>query len=132
MIRTDISIKDTVLALVQGSPLAGMVSGEVYKDRRPLNSDKEDIVIAVIGSSGNEVQRATVNVNVYVRDLLRGQDPVEDGLRLDELGTAAAELLEYRHLGDVIVELESQKVEKVNGIDWHLINNRLRIRFSNE
>ena len=133
MIHTDIDIKDEVYAWVNASGLAGMVSGRVYKDQRPMNSDKEDITIAVIArNAGYQIQEATVNVNVYVPDIRRGQEAIENTARLRELCSEAASLFEYRHTGDTIISLSRQEVSKVNGIDWHIINNRLSIRYNNE
>ena len=133
MIRTDIDIKDYLYGWLSGSSLADMVTGAVYKDWRPLNSDKEDIVVAVLArDAGSQMQEATVNVNVYVPDVRRGKEAVENTPRLRELCAEAASLLAYRHTGDCIVELAEQEVMKVNGIDWHAINNRLRVRFNNE
>lgn len=133
MIKTDIDIKDALWTWVSESGLAGMVSGEVYKDQRPLNSDKEDITIAVLArDAGSQIQEATVNINVYVPDVRRGKEAIEDTKRLRELSRAAADFFEYHHFGYGIYELASQEIFKVNGADWHVINNRLSVRYSNE
>ena len=133
MIRTDIDIKDYIYSYVSSSDLAGMVSGKVYKDQRPLNSDKEDIIISVLArDAGSQIQDATINVNIYVPDIRRGKEAIEDGSRLRTLCAEAAALFEYFTTPDSIYQLDSQAVEKVNGIDYHLINNRIRARFSNE
>ena len=133
MIRTDIDIKDDLYGWLKGSALAGMVSGSVYKDSRPLNSAKEDITIAVLArDAGSQIQEATVNVNIYVPDIRRGKEAVEDSARLRPLCSEAAGMFGYRHTGDCIVELAEQSVLKANGIDWHVINNRLRVRYCNE
>ena len=133
MIHTDIDIKDELWAWISASELATAVSGSVYKDQRPLNSDKEDIIIAVIArTAGAQRQDATANVNIYVPDARRGREAIEDTARLRTLCTAAASLFEYRQVGGAIYELDSQEVMKANGIDWHVINNRIRIRYNNE
>lgn len=132
MIRTDIDIKDLLYQWVNGSNLASEISGKVYKDKRPLNSEKEDAIIAVIGRDARQIQEAIVNVNVYVADKRRGKEAIEDTIRLRTLCTICASLFEYSHFGDWICELDSQEVMEAGGIDWHIINNRLRLRFSNE
>ena len=117
MIRTDIDIKDYLYTYLAASDLGQMVSGKVYKDQRPLNSAKEDITIAVIArDADSQIQEATVNVNIYV----------------PELCSSAASLLEYHRTFESIYELVSQSVEKAEGADWHIINNRIRARYSNE
>ena len=133
MIHTDIDIKDELWEWVSASDLADAVSGEVYKDQRPLNSDKEDIIIAVIArTAGMQRQDATANVNIYVPDKRRGQEAIEDTGRLRTLCSAAAELFGYKNIGSAIYELDSQEVMKANGVDWHVINNRIRIKYNNE
>ena len=132
MIYTDIDIKDDLWRILSGSALAGMISGKVYKDKRPINSDSEDIVIAVIARDAGQMQEAIANVNIYVPDLRRGQEAVEDSARLRTLAISAVNLLEYIHLGNRIIRLDSQEIMEAGGIDWHIINNRLRIRLNNE
>lgn len=141
MIRTDIDIKDALCTWVANSNLVKAaegqtftgINGDVYKDKRPLNSTKEDAIIAVIGRDANsQIQEAIANVNVYVPDKRRGKEAVEDTIRLRTLCTLCANLFEYSHFGDWICELDSQEVMEAGGIDWHIINNRLRLRFCNE
>ena len=133
MIHTDIDIKDELWNWISGSSLDSAVSGGVYKDQRPVNSVLEDIVIAVVGRDADrQMQEAAVNVNVYVPDVRRKNDAIENTIRLRSLCTACAAFFEYRHTGFAIYELESQEVMKANGVDWHIINNRLRVRYNNE
>ena len=133
MIHTDIDIKDELWRWVSDSPLASVITGGVYKDQRPLNSEVEDIVIAVIArTAGSQMQQATANVNIYVADKRRGKETIEDTQRLRTLCTEAASLFEYKNTGDAIYELDSQEVMKVYGADWHIINNQISIRYNNE
>lgn len=133
MIHTDIDIKDELYTWIKDSVVSWGISGSVYKDQRPLNSDKEDIIIAVIARDADpQIQEAVVNVNIYVPDIRRGKEAIENTVRLRGLCLEAATLFEYRHTGDCIVSLSSQEVMKANGIDWHVINNRLRVRYNNE
>lgn len=133
MIFTDIDIKDTLKQWIDDSGLAAMITGSVYKDKRPLNSQVEDAIIAVIArDADSQIQRATVNVNIYVPDKRRGQEAVEDSKRLRALTREAAGLFEYANFGNWICELGSQEIMEADGIDWHIINNRLNLRFSNE
>ena len=133
MIRTDIDVKDNLVAWVSGSDLAGAVSGEIFKDRRPLNSDKEDIVISVLSrTADSQIQAFIVNVNIYVKDLQRGQETIENTTRIRVLSRISADLFEYRNTGDMLIRLSSQEVFKANDIPWHVINNRLDISYNNE
>ena len=132
MIVTDIEMKSRLWKLTSESDLAKMITGAVYKDRRPTNSDKEDILISVIArDAGSQIQQATANVNIYVEDIRRGEDSVESP-RLKELCEKSAEVFEYRNFGDWIMELDSQEVMEALDVGWHIINNRVRLRFNNE
>ena len=133
MIHTDIDIKDGIYNWLKASTLASTVNGSIYKDQRPLNSEKEDIIISVlVRDAGSQIQEASVNVNIYIPDIRRGQEAIEDTVRLRTICTKAAEVMEYHHFGDGIYELESQSVFKANDIDWHIVNNSLSVRFCNE
>ena len=133
MIRTDIDIKDDLYGWLVNSTLVDMLSGGLYKDLRPINSTKEDITIAVLArNAGTQIQEVSVNVNIYIPDLRRGNEYIENTARLREVTAAAASFFEYDHTGDRLVTLSSQEIIKANGIDWHIINNRLRVRYSNE
>lgn len=133
MIHTDIDIKDGLYAWLKGGTLAGMVSGSLYKDKRPLNSTKEDIIISVLArDAGSQIQRATANVNIYIPDIRRGSESVENQPRLREVAEQAASEMEYAHFGDRIYELDSQEIFEASGADWHVINNRISIKYSNE
>ena len=133
MIKTDIDITDAIYAWIAASDTAGAVSGAVYKDQRPLNSKKEDIVIAVLTrDGGKQIQTAYVNVNIYVPDIKRGGDMIENTARLRTLCSLAAADFDYVNNGDSIYELDQQEVYKVNDTDLHAINNRIKVRFNNE
>ena len=133
MIKTDIDIKDALYAWVSSSQLSTAISGQVYNDQRPLNSEVEDIVIAIIGrDAGTQIQEAIANINIYVKDVRRGQEAIEDTARLRTLCSCAASCFEYYHFGNGIFSLSSQEVMKATGVDWHVINNRIRIRYNNE
>lgn len=44
--------------------------GDLYKHQRPLNSDKEDIVINSLLLGHDAVQEGVINVNAYVKNLV--------------------------------------------------------------
>lgn len=133
MIRTDIDIKDWVYSHIKYSALVSMLSGAVYKDQRPLNSEVEDITIAVLSrDAGSQIQTAIVNVNIYIPDISRDREYIENTTRLREVSSAAAALLEYWQDGSIKSRLQQQEIFKVNGVAYHVINNRLRITFNNE
>ena len=67
--KSDIEISKFVYHKIKGSILERSVTGKLSDRGRPDKSDKEDIVISVLANEGcGQIQRAYVNVNVYVRD----------------------------------------------------------------
>ena len=129
---TDMDIKDAVYSWLSESPLVGEVSGSLYKDQRPLNSEVEDVTIAVLSGTTGQTQETVVNVNVYVPDLRREREYVEDGVRLRVLERMCMDYMEYRKVHGAIFELERQEVFSVDDAQLHVIGNRLRIRFNTE
>lgn len=130
--KTDIDIKDDIYMFIKGSKLHKAVTGKLSKTLRPFNSLKEDIVISVLSNQNGQIQDAFVNVNIYVADLIRDNQPEEDSKRLRTLCDLAKSLLEVGRGNDFRFVLDSQRVMKVNGSDEHFINNKLLYRQCNE
>lgn len=138
MILSEINIKEAFYSLVAGSDLSKMISGDVYRDMRPVNSRVEDVVISVLTTGTGQIQPFIVNVNVYVHDIKRGKEfiPNDDrlkplmrkGLDLFEKGVIVYATEEAKNIEfGLKYRLESQKLYKVNGADFHAINHKIRV-----
>lgn len=132
MTYSDIAIKDFVYGLVASSELASTISGRVYKDSRPMNSEVEDVSISVLSGDAAQLQQFILNVNVFVPDVNRGNEHIEDTKRLRTLCTKCLALFAEKVYADKLLRLDSQRVMKVNDADFHFINNRLYIRCCTE
>ena len=130
--KSDIDIKDDIYMLINGSELHKAVNGKLSKTIRPNNSESEDIVISVLSNQNSQIQEAFVNVNIYVADVTRDDQPEEDTIRLRKLCDLAKTLLSVGRGNDFRFVLDSQRVMKVNGRDEHFINNKLLYRQCNE
>ena len=132
--KSDILIKDDVYAHIKNSPLASAVTGKICKQGvRPKDSDKEDVVIAVIANLNGQIQEAAVNVNIYVADDIKNDGQNQEAtIRLRELCRIASETLEVGRGDDFRFTLESQHVIEVPGTKEHVINNRLNYKQVNE
>ncbi|MBQ8969165.1 MAG: hypothetical protein IJ064_05490 [Bacteroidaceae bacterium] len=132
--RTDEAIKTDIYKYIAASELKKAVTGKVSKRKRPHNSTKEDIVISILANENGQIQIATVNVNIYVADIAVDNQPEEDTVRLEELGSLASSLFdvfwgpdsEYR------ASLLSQRVFEADGTDEHIINNKIEVKYLNE
>lgn len=129
--KSDIEIKDILFGIINGSELQKAVSGKLYKDKRPTNSGKEDIIISVFDGLNGQIQNAIINVNIYVQDVVRGNDMIENAPRIRLLSKHAIELLEDYAEGDYQFSIEKQQCFKVDGVDEHCINNRIFLEITN-
>lgn len=128
--KTDIDIKDDIFSYIKGSDLARMVTGSLSKTLRPDKSTAEDIVISMLANVNRQIQEAFVNVNIYVADLQKGTQYVENSIRLRELCTASSELFEVGRGDGYRFSLGEQRVLEVPGTNEHVINNKLLYKFS--
>ncbi len=126
-----IDIKDIVYSIVKSSDLANSVSGIVSKTIRPTGSDKEDIIISVLDNEGCQMQQFIVNVNIYVSDLVKDKDHIEDSARIRLLCSKSIQLFESIVKENWRCELQKQVVLKVEGKNEHCINNRILINYLN-
>lgn len=138
--KSDIEIKDFIYTYIKGSALELAVAangGALYRDRRPSDSGKEDVLISVQdepnGQNGvnGQIQRAVIHVNIYVSDVSRGVDKIENTSRLRTLSRIAIELLETYNDGECRFTIEKQTCFKVDGADEHCINNKLKLEITN-
>lgn len=130
--KSDIDIKDDIYMFIKGSRLEYEVNGKLSKTRRPSGSANEDIIISVLANQNGSIQEAFVNVNIYVKDLIRNNQNEEDTIRLRELCNIAKSLLKIGRGNDYRFILDSQRVFEVEGKKEHFINNKLLYRQCNE
>lgn len=123
--KTDIDIKDDLYSYIKGSDLAKEVTGRIEKTERRTDSTLEDILISVDENENGGIQSALCTVNIYVADLLRDNQYIEDTIRLRELCAKAKTLLEVAHYNDARFYLTAQRVKKVDGVNEHRIENKI-------
>ena len=129
---SDIDIKDEFYRILKNSSLTKKVNGILSKTLRPSGSDAEDIVISILANGSGDIQEAYVNINIYVKDLVRGNQSEENTIRLRELSNLAIDILESGFGKNYRFTLESQRIMQVPGKSEHFINNKVLIKFSNE
>lgn len=127
-------IKTIIYKIIKGSSLENEIiskGGSLYRNSRPTNSNKEDIVISVLANRNAQFQMAYVNVNIYVPDIRRDNDYIEDETRTKILQKKAIDLFKEIVHNDHKIEIESQETFKVQDLNEHLINNKLLITILN-
>lgn len=123
--KTDIDIKDDLFMYIKGSNLEKAVTGRIEKTERRTDSTLEDILISVDENENGGIQSALCTVNIYVADLLRENQYIEDTIRLRELCAKAKALFEVAHFNDARFYLTAQRVKKVEGVNEHRIENKI-------
>lgn len=66
MKRTVLDGKQWILELLLKAKVNDFINGRIYKDNRPTNSDKEDIVINSLTMDNELLQNGVFNINCYV------------------------------------------------------------------
>lgn len=126
MLLSDVDIKDATYELILNGELSNLINGSVYKDARPMNSDKEDISISVLAGDASEIQEFILNVNVFVPDIHRGNENVENTERLRLLARECLKVFQSDVKNDrVWFVLDSQRIMAVEDAGFHFINNRV-------
>lgn len=126
---TPIELKDSIYLLLRAKSLHEAVSGRIYKETRPENSILEDVEISILDSDASQVQSFDVNVNVFIPDVPRGDEMIEDTPRLRTLCRTFSDALESNVSDGYRIVLAKQQVFKVNERPIHVINNRLTVNY---
>ena len=90
--KTEAEILDDIGRYI-ASTMKEQITGDVYTDKRPTNSAKEDIFIHVLATSPAQIQTALINVRIYVPNLQRQTDSVRNKKRIRELSKLAMDIL---------------------------------------
>lgn len=92
--RTGQQMVTDVMALLRGSVLLETINGGLYREgTRPRDSVAEDCVVIFTTADADQFQSGVVTLNIYVPDLLIGNDGVRlvDSARCEEIEVAAKE-----------------------------------------
>ena len=70
MAKTAKEVLNDLRGLVVDSPLAAMLSGQVYmQGQRPRDSRKEDLILIFTAGTAEQVQSGFVTLNIFVPDI---------------------------------------------------------------
>lgn len=135
MKKTVFDGKQWIFELISQSPVKAMVSGSIYKDKRPAGSVKEDIVINSISMDNSFLQDGVFNVNFYVPMLsvsIGGTTQyMPNNNRMAEISKAASQVLDNVFKPEynlTIVNHNTFEVEAENAI---YINFRINLKAYN-
>lgn len=129
--KNDERIKQDVQDYIFTTELADKVSGVVKIDRRPRGSKAEDMIITVLANENGQNQKATVNVNIYVRNKPAGNQKDPDHERLDVLADEAQKIFDVFRGNGYRARLLSQRITEVSE-DEYVITNKIEYKQNNE
>ncbi len=134
--KTESEIKDDIISHIRSTQLATAVTGQILKRLRPKNSDKEDVIITVLGAVPMvQQQDVPINVNIYVRERLQDGQYAPDEPRERVLQKIAEQSLKVGGIGKSYrFTLVSQQTFEVANSDRpeRCINNRILYKYYNE
>lgn len=117
--------------LLNASSLKTSISGGVYKNWRPDNSEVEDVVVNGIIIDNEQIQTGIGNVNIHVPDVLTNSGLQPDAGRLEVLAKEAVSILKEGFNKKYTFFIENQGAFKDESAKSWFINIRFRFRFHN-
>lgn len=70
--KTGLDVTSVLFKKLNVVAVKSAITGNIYKDEKPKNSELEDIVINCLPVSADQPQRTTANVNIHVPDMTVG------------------------------------------------------------
>jgi hypothetical protein len=66
--RTTFDVADMIYNILNAAAVNNAIDGMIYKGKKPVNSEKQDIVINTLPISNDDTQRITVIINCYSKN----------------------------------------------------------------
>lgn len=131
---TTLDIIDIIYAKLKGSDLETAITGSIHKLIRPVGSEVEDIVINCLPASNDQLQKATVNVNIYVKDeylKIGSNQYMPHYTRLNELAEMAIAQLKNVNEDMYFYDITNQAVMQEREVNQHYVNVRIEFKYIN-
>lgn len=129
--KSDGAIKTDVYKYINQSGFMDNVNGKLTKTKRPHNSHKEDVVISILANEGTQLQKAILNVNIYIQDQEVENQFEEDTIRIDEICEKTWKLLEKFKTEEYSAHAIEQRVYPTDAGE-HIINNQIEYKLIND
>lgn len=123
--KTAHTILDDVVASLKAGGIESVITGGIYKKKRPDNSTAEDCVVSFKTGTDGQFQNGVVTVNIYVPNMDNGQgSTVENVARTrlieSELSRICHQLTTGEYLFTPANIAETWEVEEINQHFVHL------------
>jgi len=115
--------------LSANSQLVSAINGRIYKQKRPDNSKKEDIVVNTISVSHDHPQEATSNINIHIPDKQVKIDGVQQYTpqtdKLESLTKKVVDIVKAANYTGISLWVSVESLIKEDNINEHYQNIRL-------
>lgn len=123
--KTAHTILDDVVASLRAGGIESVISGRIYKKKRPDNSTAEDCVMSFKTGTDGQFQNGVVTVNIYVPNVDNGQgSSVENVARTRLIESELSRICRRFTTGEYLFTpaniAETWEVEEFP--DWHFVH----------
>lgn len=133
--NTTLDQDDEIYKLLNVSLITSVISGGVYKGKRPNNSELEDITINSLTLGDGTRQFGVANVNIHVKDVeveIKGVKTfLKNSTRLKTLVNLVKPIIEETDGLKYVLWIESTQQVAEPEINQHLFNFRVEVRMYN-
>lgn len=133
--RDTFDIETIIYQALNVPDITNAISGKVYKNSRPLSSDKVDVVVGSLPVNNEQLQKTVVNVNVHVPNLKININGITDNTQPDvatlkTVTDLVISTLDDKAYMDYYFDVQQQVLFKDETTDEHYSN--IRINFISE
>jgi len=108
--RTTIDIGEIIYKVINTTAVKAVIDGDLYRNRKKINSGLQDIVIIPLNVSGGKVQEGFYNINCYCPDFIETSTP--NTVKLNSIVKAVLNELEsYENHNQFHFHLEAMSQE---------------------
>lgn len=131
---TSVELMSMVYKIVRNSTIKTVINGDVYlAGTRPLNSTKNDIVIASLSVPNDTLQSSVILVQIFAKDLFLNNNYLPDYTTLKNATKLLTPLFKDLYLNNekTYIDIEYQRDYKVDGVQEWVSVIRLKTRTIN-
>lgn len=131
---TSVELMSMVYKIVRNSAIKTVINGDVYlAGTRPLNSTKNDVVIASLAVPNDTLQSSVILVQIFAKDLFLNNNYLPDYTTLKNATKLLTPLFKDLYLNNekTYIDIEYQRDYKVEGVQEWVSVIRLKTRTIN-
>lgn len=131
---TSVELMSMVYKIVRNSTIKTVINGDVYlAGTRPLNSTKNDVVIASLAVPNETLQSSVILVQIFAKDLFLNNNYLPDYTTLKNATKLLTPLFNDLYLNNekTYIDIEYQRDYKVDGVQEWVSVIRLKTRTIN-